>query len=277
MNIHSVFKLFGVTTLQRIAAFLLLGVVVLSAVPAWAQDRLEAIVSSGTLKVCIWPDYFAITYRNPRSGDLEGIDIDMARAFAKDLGVQVQFVDSSFADLIKNMTNDACDISMHGVGVRPDRAEHMAFSEPHLRSGIYGISQKSNPVIQKWADIDQPGHVVVVQKGTYMEPVMRDVLKNAQLSVVDTFKGREQEVEAGRADVFMTDYPYGRRMLSLTPWALLLEPPAPLAPTPYAYAVPLGDAKWLARVNAFLAAAKKDGRLRTYAERNGLSPIVVLD
>jgi ABC-type amino acid transport substrate-binding protein len=254
-----------------------MGAVVLPAVPAWAQDRLETVMSSKTLRVCIWPDYFAITYRNPRSGALEGIDIEMANAFAEDLGVQVQFVDSSFADLIKNMTNDACDVAMHGVGVRPDRAEHMAFTEPHLLSGIYGISQKGNSEIQKWDDIDRAGHVVVVQKGTYMEPVMRDVLKNAQLSVVDSFKGREQEVEAGRADVFMTDYPYGRRMLSLTPWALLLEPPAPLAPTPYAYAVPLGDDKWLARVNEFVAAAKKDGRLRTFAEHNGLLPIVVLE
>ena len=277
MDILSVVKGFGVAALQRTVALLLVSAVVLPAVPAWAQDRLETVMSSKTLRVCIWPDYFAITYRNPRSGALEGIDIEMANAFAEDLGVQVQFVDSSFADLIKNMTNDACDVAMHGVGIRPDRAEHMAFTEPHLLSGIYGISQKSNSEIQKWDDIDRAGHVVVVQKGTYMEPVMRDVLKNAQLSVVDTFKGREQEVEAGRADVFMTDYPYGRRMLSLTPWALLLEPPAPLAPTPYAYAVPLGDDKWLARVNEFVSAAKKDGRLRTFAEHNGLSPIVVLE
>jgi len=277
MDILSVVKGFGVATLQRTVALLLAGAIMLPAVPAWAQDRLETVMSSKTLRVCIWPDYFAITYRNPRSGALEGIDIEMANAFAEDLGVQVQFVDSSFADLIKNMTNDACDVAMHGVGVRPDRAEHMAFTEPHLLSGIYGISQKGNSEIQKWDDIDRAGHVVVVQKGTYMEPVMRDVLKNAQLSVVDSFKGREQEVEAGRADVFMTDYPYGRRMLSLTPWALLLEPPAPLAPTPYAYAVPLGDDKWLARVNEFVAAAKKDGRLRTFAEHNGLLPIVVLE
>ncbi|MBF0249569.1 MAG: amino acid ABC transporter substrate-binding protein [Alphaproteobacteria bacterium] len=251
--------------------------ITLSAPSVQAADRLATIQSGGVLRVCIWPDYFAISYRNPRTSELEGIDIDMALAFAKDLGVKVEFVDSSFAKLVENMENDACDIAMHGVGVRPDRQEHMDFSIPHLSSGIYGISDKANADIQTWADIDKAGHVVVVQKGTYMEPVMLGYLKHARLSVVDSFKGREQEVQAGRADVFMTDYPYGRRMAVLSDWGRLLEPETTLAPTPYAYAVPKGDPAWLARVNAFITAAKTDGRLREYAERNGLLPIAVLD
>lgn len=238
------------------------------------SPRLERIKSSGELRVCIWPDYFSITYRNPRTGNLEGIDIDMAQAFAADLGVKVRFVDSSFATLVANMANDACDIAMHGVGVRPDRAEHMAFTQPHLISGIFAVSMKGNASITTWGDIDQAGNVVVVQKGTYMEPVMRDALKQADLITVDDFKAREQEVQAGRADVFMTDFPYGRRMAALTDWARLIEPPAPIAPTPYAYAVPKGEAEWLAEADAFVSRVKADGRLRAAAERHGLLPIL---
>ncbi len=241
---------------------------------AQAESRVETVKARGEVKVCIWPGYFAISYRNPRTKELEGIDIDMAREFAKFLGVKLTFVDSSFGKLKDNMTNGACDISMHGVGVREDRKPYMDFSEPHLISGIYAVSMKSNTAIQKWDDIDQEGNVVVVQKGTYMEPVMRDYLKKAELSVVDSFKAREQEVESGRADVFMTDYPYGRRMASLTNWALLLEPKETLAPTPYAYAVPKNDPQWLALVNKFLATVKADGRLTAAAKKNGLLPIV---
>lgn len=262
-----------------------LGLVLALAMPAHAQqdapttagDRLERIRAQGTLRVCIWPDYFSITYRNPRTGALEGIDIDMARAFADDLGVDVAFVDSSFAVLIDNLTADRCDIAMHGVGVRADRAEHMDFTQPHLVSGIFAVAMKANSAVQTWDDIDQPGNVVVVQKGTYMEPVMREALQAAELSVVADFKGREQEVQAGRADVFMTDFPYGRRMAVLTDWATLLEPPAPIAPTPYAYAVPRNEPNWLATANAFVSRAKADGRLRAAAERHGLLPILADD
>ncbi|MDV7338251.1 ABC transporter substrate-binding protein [Terasakiella sp. A23] len=259
--------------IKIIQAMFLCCLIVLST-QAQAGGRLEKIKSTGEVRVCIWPGYFAISYRNPRNGMLEGIDIDMAKDFADHLGVKLTFVDSSFGKIKENMTNGACDISMHGVGVRDDRKPFMDFSEPHLISGIYAVSMKSNDIIKKWDDIDQEGNVVVVQKGTYMEPVMRDYLKKAELSVVDSFKAREQEVEAGRADVFMTDYPYGKRMAALTTWAHLMEPAEILAPTPYAYAVPKNEPDWLGVVNDFLATVKKDGRLAASAEKHGLTPIV---
>ncbi|MBY4677005.1 ABC transporter substrate-binding protein [Marinobacterium arenosum] len=245
-----------------------------STVTADSQNRLERIKSANQLRVCIWPDYFSITYRNPRTQQLEGIDIDMAKAFADQLGVKLKFVDSSFSHLAQNLKEDRCDIAMHGVGVRESRQPHMDFTQPHLVSGIYAVSDKNNPHIQQWSDIDQPGHIVVVQKGTYMEPVMKDYLQQAELSVVDNFKAREQEVESGRADLFMTDYPYGRRMTSLTTWAQLMAPPTAIAPTPYAYAVPKGEPEWLAVADKFVATVKADGRLRAAAERHGLGPIV---
>lgn len=242
--------------------------------PTLAADRLATIQARGEVRVCIWPDYYSITFRNPRTGVLEGLDIDMAHAFADDLGVDLTLVDSSFADLIPAMTEDRCDIAMHAVGVRPERAEYMAFSEPYLTSGIYGVSDRNIPAVSTWQDIDKPGRIVVVQKGTYMEPEMRQRLQHATLMVVDQFKAREDAVESGRADVFMTDYPYGRRMVDLTDWGHLLEPPEPVAPTDYAYAVPRGEADWLARVNTFVKAIKADGRLAASAERHGLVPIL---
>lgn len=256
-----------------IVGMALVGAVALLPRLAWA-GRLEEVRARGEVRVCIWPEYFGITYRDPRTGSLSGIDIDLAREFAADLGVKPRFIDSSFAKLQENLTNDACDIAMHAVGVRADRRAFADFSAPYLVSGIYAVANRDNAAIRDWGDIDRPGHIVVVQKGTYMEPVMRGDLRQARLEVVDDFKAREREVESGRADVFMTDFPYGHRMVTLTPWARLLAPPEPLAPTPYAYAVPKGDPAWLARVDAFVAAIKRDGRLRHYAERHGLLPIV---
>ncbi|WP_028878874.1 substrate-binding periplasmic protein [Terasakiella pusilla] len=253
---------------------LIIGAFVCLPSPSHAKDRLKDLKTLDEMKVCIWPDYFAISYRNPRTGKLEGIDIDMAYELAKYLEVEVEFVDSSFAELKDNMQNGRCDIAMHGVGVREDRKAYMDFAEPHLVSGIYAVGMKRNEAIQKWSDIDQPGNVVVVQKGTYMEPVMREYLKHAELSVVESFKAREQEVESGRADVFMTDYPYGKRMASLTTWAHLMEPDEVLAPTPYAFAVPKGDTEWLAIINKFVRYVKESGRLAAAAERHGLTPIV---
>lgn len=245
--------------------------------PVWAQSHLDRVKASGEVRVCIWPDYYSITYRNTRTGALEGVDIDMAHELAKDLGVKATFVDSSFRTLVADLTEDKCDVSMHGIGVTAARQEKLDFTQPHLKSGVYAIVSKNNPAVSTWQDIDKPGVVVAAQAGTYMVEVMKAELKQATLSVVATPEAREQEVMSGRADLFATDYPYSRKMLARHDWAKLLAPPQPLAPTPYAYAVNKGDPVWLAAVDDFVARTKKDGRLLKAAIKNGLEEIVVKD
>ena len=239
-----------------------------------AQSRIDRIKAAGSIRICIWPDYYAITYRNTRTDALEGIDIDLAREFAADLGVTPHFIDSSFKTLIADLSEDKCDVSMHGIGITSARQEKLDFTHPHLRSGIYAITTKTNPAVSDWTDIDKPGVVVAAQAGTYMVEVMKAQLKQATLTVVATPEAREQEVMSGRADLFMTDYPYSRKMLARHDWAKLLAPPVPLAPTPYAYAVAKGDPQWLAIVDGFVQRAKKDGRVLKAAARNGLELIV---
>ena len=225
----------------------------------------------------MWPDYFGISYRNPKTQQLEGIDIDLAQAFAKDLGVTVKFIDSSFAKLVEDLSQSKCDVAMFGIGITPIRLEKLRFTKPYLVSDIYAITTKSNRRIKAWSDIDQDGVVVSVAKGTLHEAVMRDKLKLASLSVSATAQAREQDVESGRTDVFMTDFPFSRRMLEQTDWARLVSPPSTYHLTSYAYAVAPGDDRWLARVERFVSDIKKDGRLAAAAKRHQLDPIVAKD
>jgi ABC-type amino acid transport substrate-binding protein len=246
--------------------------------PALAQggtdNHLQRINAAKAVRVCIWPDYYSITYRNPKTQQLSGVDIDMANELGKDLGAAVQFVDSSFAKLMDDVTQDRCDVAMFAIGITPVRAEKLRFTKPHLASDIFAITTKSNRRIKGWDDIDKPGTVVAVAKGTLHEPVMKDKLKAAQLLVLDTPFAREQEVQSGRADVFMTDYPYSQRFLANADWARLVSPPGAYHVTPYAYAVKPGDDAWHARLERFVADIKRDGRLLTSAKQHGLSLIV---
>lgn len=269
-------------TLRCAAA--VLAVVLVWAPSVWAHgggggaaggNRLQQIMASKKLRVCIWPDYYGISLRSPRTQQLAGVDADLALEFGKDLGVAVEFVDSSFARLVNDVTSDQCDVAMFAVGVTPQRAEKLMFARPTLASDIYAITTRSNRRIKGWDDIDKPGVVVAVMKGTLHEPVMRSRLKAATLLVVDTPMAREQEVESGRADVFMTDFPYSRRMLETTDWARLVSPTSTYHMTEYAYAVAPGDLKWFNRVEQFVRDIKRDGRLLRAASRYRLESIVV--
>ena len=251
----------------------------LLATPVFGQalGHLEQIQARKQLRVCIWPDYYGITLRNPKTQKLEGVDADMAIEFAKDLGVGLAFVDSAFARLIPDVLSDRCDVAMFAVGITPARSDKLRFAKPTLVSDIYGITTRHNRRIKSWEDIDKPGTVVAVIKGTLHEPIMRERLKLATLSVLDTPMAREQEVSSGRADVFMTDYPYSRRMLETTDWARLVAPPSTFHLTHYAYAVAPGDERWLNRVDQFVRDIKRDGRLMQAASRYRLESVVGRD
>lgn len=245
------------------------------AIPALAGAVLDRVTMAGTLRVCIWPDYYGITWRHPHTGQLSGIDIDLAQEFARELGLRIEHVDSSFATLIEDVVSGRCDVAMFAVGVLPQRAEHLRFTRPYLRSGIYGITRKGSSTVTRWSDIDRPGIRVGVQAGTFMEPAMAQSLRAAELVAVRPPTTRERELASGRIDVFMTDYPYSRRLIDRVEWAQLIEPPVPFHPLPYAYAVKPGDDAWFRHVDDFVRRIQRDGRLLAAARRHGLEAVVV--
>lgn len=245
--------------------------------PAFAVSKREQkIQESGKLQVCIWPDYFSISYKNKKTGQLEGIDIDLSREFAKDLGVEVEYVATHFGIFLEDIQDEKCDLAMFGVGITPERVKLIDYSEPYLSSGMYGVASKTNSMLSSWDAMDQPGVIVCVQKGTYMEGAMRNSLKHAEVMAVIKNSQREIEVRSGRADVFIADYPYGQKMLQVYDWAKLLTPTVSTDHIQYAYAVKKGQAEWLARINLFVKTIKSDGRLEKYAQKNNLLPIALI-
>ncbi len=244
---------------------------------ASSPDVLAEIQRTGVLKVCIWPDYFGISYHNRRTGLFQGVDSDLSQAFAKDLGVRLEYVMTDFRTFMDALETGKCQIAMMGVVVTPARAQRVGFSDPYLRGDIYAVTTSDNPSIKTWADLDQPGHVISVMRGTFMEPIMRSALKHARLIVTDQPGERERDVESARADAFITDYPYSQRMLLNTDWARRISPDQPVQLTDYAYAVPKNNPQWLARINQFVSAIKQDGRLAGAAKSNNLELMLIAE
>ncbi|WP_320033726.1 ABC transporter substrate-binding protein [Halarcobacter sp.] len=241
-----------------------------------SESRLDIIKSNNELKVCIWPQYYGISYIDSRTQKLTGIDSDLAVELAKDLNVNLKLLKSSFPTLIEDVNTNRCDIAMFAIGNTEKRREKLRFTTPHLESDIYAVTTKTNKKVKSWDDIDKKGVVVAVAKGTYHEPIMKEKLKNAKLMVIKGFKQREDEVRAGIADVFMTDYPYGKKMLAKTDWAKLIIPKKTYHLTSYAWAMNYGDDKFYNAVEKFISKIKKDGRLKKLAKKNGLLPIAKL-
>jgi ABC-type amino acid transport substrate-binding protein len=263
------------TVMLRIAALALL-VVLLGPVGADAQtvqSRLNEITKSKKLRVCQFPLYYSISFRNPKTGQIEGIDADLSKELAKELDASLEIVESSFGTFIADLQANKCEIGMFGVGASLRRAQAVEFSKPYLITSIYAVTRKGSAV-KSWSDVDKKGIRAAVSLGSYIEPFMKSYLKNAELISVAPPNTREAELVAGRVDVIITDYPTAVKVTDEFDWAQTIVPDEKLAVTPYAYVVPQGDQIWLNYINLFIDTIKLDGRLKKYAEKNKLGPIM---
>jgi len=237
------------------------------------QSRLYDITKNKKIRVCQFPLYYSISFRNSKTGEIEGIDADLAKELAKELDAKLEIVESSFGSFIADLQANKCEIGMFGVGATLKRGQAVEFSKPYLLTNIYAVTRKDSK-IKKWEDIDQKGIKAAVSLGSYIEPFMKSYLKNAEVISVAPPSTREAELVANRADIIITDFPTAIKVTDEFDWATYILPNEKLAITPYAYVVPQGDQIWLNYVNLFVDTIKLDGRLLKYAKKHKLDPIV---
>jgi ABC-type amino acid transport substrate-binding protein len=255
------------------AALLAAGVLATPAVSQQLQSRLFEVTKSKTLRVCQFPLYYSISFRDPKSGEIVGIDADLSKELAKELDAKLEIVESGFGTFIADLQANKCEIGMFGVGASLKRAQAVEFSKPYLVTNIYGVTRKDSS-IKSWADVDKPGVKAAVSLGSFIEPFMKSYLKNAEVVSVAPPNTREAELVARRVDIIMTDYPTAVKVTDEFDWAVTILPNEKLAITPYAYVVPQGDQIWLNFINLFVDTIKLDGRLMLYAKKHKLDPIV---
>jgi cyclohexadienyl dehydratase len=230
------------------------------------QSHLFEVTKNHKLRVCMYPVYYAISFRDPKTNELRGLDIDLAKELAKELGVELQFVESSFGTFIADLQSNKCDIGMFALGATLKRAQAVEFSKPYMLASVYAAT-KSDGKIKAWADLDQPGVKIATLLGSYIETVAKGYFKQATIVSIQPPTTREAELAAGRVDAILVDYPTVLLVKEQFDWAVSIDPPEKLAQTLVAYAISPGDQIWLNYVNLFIDTIKLDGRLVTIAKK----------
>jgi ABC-type amino acid transport substrate-binding protein len=257
---------YGLTRLVLAALITIAIAPVLPARSQQTQSRLFDVTKNKRLRICIYPLYYAISFRDPKTNDLKGADVDLAKELAGELGAQPEFVESNFGTFSADLQSNKCDIAMFALGATLKRAQAVEFSKPYMIASVYAVARKGGKV-QSWSDLDKPGVKIVALLGSYIEAVMKTYLKQATLVSIQPPATREAELASGHADAMAVDYPTVLRVKEEFDWAEAIDPPERLAPTLVAYAVQPGDQIWLNYVNLFVDTIKLDGRLLAIAKK----------
>jgi len=234
-----------------------------TAMPASAASTLDNVLARGEVRVCTTGDYRPFTYYDTDKKTYEGIDIDMAHAMGKALGVKVDFVRTSWPTLMKDFTAGKCDIAMGGISVNLKRQEKAYFSLPYVVDGKTPITLcRNKDKYQTLAQIDQPDVTVIVNPGGTNERFDREHLKKAKIKLFrDNTRIFDQLID-GQADLMITDGVETRLQSKLHPQLCAVHPDKPFTYSEKGYLLPLGDNVWKAWVDQWLHLEKASGRFQ---------------
>lgn len=167
-----------------------------------------SVKKKGVLVLGTDPTFAPFEFAGP-NGQVQGFDIDIARAIAQDLGVRLEVRAVGFGALMPQaVTSGRVDMAMSGITITPERAKVVSFSAPYYRSAQVFIVRGGNPGKFAWP-ADVKGQVIGVQANTTGQYAAGDLLKpkGATIKVYDDFAAGLADVRAGRIAALIGDAP----------------------------------------------------------------------
>jgi len=109
-------------------------VAALAVTPAMAQDLPARIKDAGKIIIGTNNNYPPIIFKDPATNELQGVDIDLGKAIAKQLGVEAEFQEIAFAQMLPSLQTGRIDMVMAGMSDTPARRETADFVD-YMKSG----------------------------------------------------------------------------------------------------------------------------------------------
>ena len=195
------------------------------------------------------------------SGEIEGIDVDTAKAIAEKLGLELQIDDMDFDAALLSVQQGKADIVMAGVTVTDERKAVMDFSDSYA-TGIQSI------IVPEGSDITSPddlaGKKIGTQRGTTGYIYCSDDFGDDAVVAYDDGLTAVQALKNGQVDAVVIDNAPATEYVAANPGLVILD--TSYAEEDYAIGLAKGSALEDA-VNAALEELKADGTLQSIVDK----------
>jgi len=139
------------------------------------------------------------------NGDPEGFDVDIAMELADRLGLELEVVTTAWEGIIPGLKTDKYDILMSAMTITDERLAEIDFSDPYIDSNQSIAVKKGTTDIVSEEDL--VGKVVGVQVDTTGQFTAEEIAGIKEIRKYETILLAFQELELGRIDAIMNDYP----------------------------------------------------------------------
>lgn len=236
------------------------------AIPAQAQaqaagsSRLQAIQSSGRIRIGTTGDFNPMSFRDPASREYRGHQIECGQRLARDMNVRAEFVATDWRTLINGLVADQYDIVCTGTSMSVARAMAASFTIPWGRNAFVPLVHRRNATrFANWDAMNQRGVTIGTNLGTTMEQFVQQGLPNATLRRVESPARDWQELLGGRVDATMSSLIEAAFLTKEYPDLVAIFQDNPRNPIPMAFLSPLNDQVFTNFLNAWITISTANG------------------
>lgn len=196
------------------------------------------------------------------TGDFEGIDIEVAGAIAKKLGLELQVDDMDFDAALLAAQNGKSDMVMAGVTVTDERLKVMDFSDTYAE-GIQSIIVPEDSDIASADDL--AGKIIGTQRGTTGYIYCTDDFGEDSVVAYDDGLTAVQALNNGQVDAVVIDNAPAQEFVAANPGLKILD--TAYAQEDYAIGVAKGNTQLLDAINGALEELQDDGTLQAIVDK----------
>ena len=229
---------------------------------ASGQNGPEAVRERGVLRVGTAGDYKPMSFLDPETGTYWGFDTELAEDLAASLGVEIEYIPTSWPTLMEDTLAGKFDLAICGITITDARKEQGLMSKGYLENGKTVLCRAEDA--EKYTSleaINRPEVRVMENPGGLNEKFARENLPDATLIIHEVNQEIPGLVASGEADVMITEvmeagYYIGQDSRLAAP--LIFEP---FTNGQLGVLLPKGSEDLLEYVNGFLDEEKDNGRL----------------
>jgi len=213
-----------------------------------ATNILDKIVGAGNIKIAV-PEDTPLFGSLAADGTYEGYDIDIANMIAKDMGVTVELVPVSSQNRIPYLTSGKVDLIVSSMGIKPERALVINFSNPYAPFfwAVYGSADKKVTNVE-----EAKAYKVGATLGTLEEIAFSEAAgQDANIMRFDDQATTVQAFLTGQVDLIVTGNAIAAQIMKDHP-EMNVESKFILQQSPCHIGVRRGDEALLYWVNAFI-------------------------
>ena len=170
-----------------------------------SESVIETIKQEGVIRIGL--SIFTPWSMRDVNGELIGFELDVGRALAEDMGVEVEFVPTAWDGIIPQLVSGNFDVIISGMSITPARNLTINFSDPYAYSGLTVLANTAMTDGFTMDDYNNADVTFAARRGATPATVIAQLFPEATLLLFDEDGAATQEVLNGNAHATMAAEP----------------------------------------------------------------------